>query len=916
MSEIKQGNKKVLFHLQGCLYSVFLLFSFVLLLSGCSWWCSFCDQPDYEQPPIANRNPKITSLYAELEGNRVRLVTPGTTVTVQTEVKDLDGDALTYRWEVAPGSGSLVGQSGTTALWNVGSGEDVKKIQLIVSDGKGGLAKADLNLSTGPKPKFTGQVLSVPGAPVPFAEVEVNGQRVVADQNGLFEIALENANAPRFLFNARKAGYGLISRIYDHVIVNGTWVMTQATTQTIDPTRVNIVRDVLSQQNCQGPQSAKVNWPLFPRQSIPRVYDSSGALIGGFPAQLREAVEFILSGTECSPGISLQIPANSLVSAQGAPPPGNVQVSLSTVDIFAPNALPGDLTVLTKEGGGFMPMSTHVPAESITGSTAVMQSYGAGTVAVSDAGQDYQLKPGSSAELTIPVDPAQLKRPESIPPNIPFLLYNSSYGMWTQVGTAHLNEAGDAYIASVNHLSEFNMDLVKRDQSCVRVDASALAGNFEMDVIVPMGGAAPVVRHRPISENPAQPEPRLHAIYNLPSNTWIALIPMHDVGGTMVPYGIFGVNTGPPQVPTDPNKPDYPYDACQSEIALSDVGGITAFEVDGTNDYGQPLPWHIYNLVDAGGTDIYPVGAGDPLYMFALFDTGSNIVLISDTDATILNMGSSSATNANQDVDIRINGLGAVDPTTFEAPIDAPGTPNGAQVEVSGVRVGIRTFPVSLIGTPVASQVVALIDQTTIVSRGPYGFCAPGEPCIFEGPDITFFAPGDPSIPLPQLALELERFGDSGISGTDNAKKEQRYLLRNVEFRNGTNIVNDDPSVPDPRNFSFDTGTRTLIISSEMATALGIDYGTTDGFEDCWSDSEHPGNEMYRISSLTITNPDGSFYKVNNVPVCIDKLDDMIITSVSPGNKVDAVFGMNVFMQAPVIFNGPANTLGVGIAAP
>lgn len=901
-----------------------LLILLTVSLTGCAWFCSWCEVR--EEPSGLNRNPVVKSLYAERDGQRMRLIEPNSTVTLRAHAVDADHDTLRYKWVTTPGSGNVNNDSGPTAEWTVGSGQGYHTVKLMVLDGRRGVARSALRLSTGPRPVFSGRILSVTGEPIAEVQVEVNGQAALADDQGRFALELENANAGRFLFNARKPGYGLVSRVYDDIIRNGSWVMTRATTQTINPSQTVLVRDLISQQECQGPQSARINWHLYPRQRSPQLAGSGGATSSGaFPAQLREAVEFIFSGTECSPGVSLQIPANSLVNAQGNPPTGSVDISLSTVDIFAPDALPGDLTVLTDECLGMMRkrgMTTAAagyypgyPADPIPDCTRVMQSYGAGTVAASAGDEAYQLKPGANAVLTIPVDPAQLKGKAEIPPSIPLLLYDANMAAWVKVGSAALNAGKDAYVGTVSHFSEYNMDLIKTDQSCVRVDASALPASFSLDVVVPMGGAAPVVKNKPISEDPTEVEPRLHAIYNLPSDTWIALIPMHDVGGTLVPYGIFGVNTGAPQVPTDPNRPTYPYNACQAEVALSDVGGLVAFEVDGTADHSAELPLHTYALVDAGGTDIYPVGAGayPELYMFAPFDTGSNIVLINNTDAGTLNMGASSPTNPNQDVDVRISGLNGVDPVTLAGTIYAPGDPGGAQAEVAGIRVGIRTTTIpSLIGTPVASQVVALIDNTTLLSRGPYAFCGG---CYFEGPDITFFAPGDPAAPIPQHVIELERFGTAGTAITDLATQGQRYVMRNVAFRHGTNIIDDDDSVADPRHFSFDTASRATIISTDMATNLGIDL-TVSGVEDCWTDGAHSETEMYKVDSITMSNPDGSFYKVNNASVCVDLHDDKIITYYAAGNKVDAVIGMNLFLQAPVIFDGPANTLGVGIAAP
>jgi hypothetical protein len=279
------------------------------------------------------------------------------------------------------------------------------------------------------------------------------------------------------------------------------------------------------------------------------------------------------------------------------------------------------------------------------------------------------------------------------------------------------------------------------------------------------------------------------------------------------------------------------------------------------------------------------------LYLFGLFDTGSTIVLVSDESATALSMGASSPGNTAQDVHIRLNGLAAIDPTTLLAPIGSPFA--AAQAELGGIRVGIRTSPdVDLIGAPVANQVVALMDNSTTITRGPYFF---GD---VSGPDITFFNPGDVGIPTPEIILDLTAFGVTGTSGTDNATAGQRYLLDGVVFNAGANTGGGE--------LLYDSGTTVTIIGDPLAGSLGLTAGA--GTFDCLTGTSNG----YTIDSIVMTGAGGD-YTVNNASVCWN--DSSIITAGPSGSDVAAVIGSNLFDQLPVLFDGPNATLGIGLAA-
>ena len=347
-------------------------------------------------------------------------------------------------------------------------------------------------------------------------------------------------------------------------------------------------------------------------------------------------------------------------------------------------------------------------------------------------------------------------------------------------------------------------------------------------------------------------------------------------------------------------------------LAAATPSRAAPITVDGTGHHIGPLPLIIYDL--ARGGVILPSNQ-NPLYLFGLFDTGSTLVAVQSFDAGLLGLPAGNNTAANiaaRTVEVRVNGLGAIDPAGLGAPIGSPFA--DAQASVGNVVVGPRTsVPITLVGAPVANQVLALLDYTTPVSRGPYPFPVPDagptqtNNNIADGFAIQFFQPGDAGIPTPEIQLTLERFGSTAAALTDSATNGQRYLLRNVAFTEGAAVLNDDQSAATPLNFFYDSGTTPTIISMGMANDLGL---TGTGTFGCLGLT---GNG-YVIDSVKMSGSGGA-YTVNNASVCVDTTGNLIDTFIGPNREVDAVIGSNLFDQVQVLFDGPGNRLGIGISA-
>ncbi|MEO1337228.1 MAG: hypothetical protein AAFV29_16420, partial [Myxococcota bacterium] len=401
---------------------------------------------------------------------------------------------------------------------------------------------------------FDGFVVDWKGRPVEKATVEINQKTTRTDAQGFFKLDVpHNPDQSLFIVNVHKPGHALFAKIYDRPANHVLWELPPAIVIPADPSQPISVQGTMPQGACKGALSSRVDWSEHPEAHQPVVVANNGARTKvSLSSDLSAALSTVEGGTHCSPGFQVDIPAGALVDEFGKPPSGDVEITISTVDLYSPNGMPGDLTVDTEDG----PM--------------VMESFGAGTIEIYDAAQNrYNLRPGSQAKLTIPVDPQQLAL-QPVPPTIPLIVYNEKTGAWDVDGTMVLNGSQDAYVATVSHFSAFNADLVKVDQACIRFDSSSVAYDYDVEITIPRPGRAPVVLVRQVDNTPT----KLHAVYNLPTNTNVVLRPFLTSrsvpiqSNEFIPLGTFTVNTGGPQVPTNPNRPEFPYSACQGSANI------------------------------------------------------------------------------------------------------------------------------------------------------------------------------------------------------------------------------------------------------------------------------------------------------------------------------------------------------------
>jgi len=472
--------------------------------------------------------PEIRALVGAAPGGTSWTAAPGDLVEVHAIATDADGDALQYRWLLPDGSVVPAAASDSTSF-QLPPRPGSYTFVALASDGRGGYSREDVTISTAGV-RFGGVVAATDAPAVADAEVEVNGTTITTAADGRFNLFVPESE--RYVLNIRKSGYGLVSKIYDNGVSGGRYLLTRASVHVVtDPNDQEI--DVTNDRrpgDCPGSLSDRLR-DRYPTGQQP-------------------------DDRPCGPGIRVRIPAGALVDADGNPPAGSVQVELTTVDLRAPDGMPGDYT-----------------ARTAGGQTRVMESFGAGTVEIVDAGgNEYDLAPGQTAEITIPIPAEQLAFPAAIPATIPLLAYDETTGDWVEEGT--LDRVGNAYVGKVEHFSAHNADTLKVNQACIRLETVLMPAQFKLEATVPQE-AGPDRVITPTIINDLQ---RFHALYNLPTNETITLrvfdtddvlIELLDVNNLGVPIDEIAVNSGGPQNPTDPNRPDFPYDACQTSVELT-----------------------------------------------------------------------------------------------------------------------------------------------------------------------------------------------------------------------------------------------------------------------------------------------------------------------------------------------------------
>ncbi len=489
--------------------------------------------------------PKITGLLGKSADGKRWTAQANSSFDVNLKATDAEGHTLRYWWMLPDGTTKLNVSDAQLLGVALAQGDAPNEFTVIVGDGFGGYAKERLKIST-QGIRFAGVVSGTDAPVLSGVEVEVNGKRVTTAGDGRFSVFVPEQ--ARYVMNLRRSGYGLVSKIHDNGHSNGRYTMTRATVKVINPTQDNEVVNERIPSDCPGAIGDRYRKPPRPTHG--------------------ESTTGAANKRECGPGIKVRFPANAFETLNGAAPTGPVRIELTTVDLRAPDGMPGNGT-----------------ASNQGGDVRAMESYGAGTVEMRDQNGRLRLRTGAQADVSIPIPAEQLAFPASIPASIPLMSYDEERGIWVE--EASLQRDGNFFVGKAKHFSAVNADTLKTNQACIRLEAVLMPPNFRFEAEIPQSGAPKIVGE--VIANEVQ---RFHVLINLPTgkdikmrtfdsnNQPIALIDVNNPGAANGITEII-VNSAGPQNPVTPNEPAFPYNACQVSVELTPkrpVGqGVEAF---------------------------------------------------------------------------------------------------------------------------------------------------------------------------------------------------------------------------------------------------------------------------------------------------------------------------------------------------
>lgn len=143
-----------------------------------------------------------------------------------------------------------------------------------------------------------------------------------------------------------------------------------------------------------------------------------------------------------SAGSTIIFPANAFVSSTGSPYTGTVKITAHEIQTGF------------SDFGRIIPGGDLMAIDSANESTLLL-SYGmVGAKLYDQAGNELMLAPGKSAQIKMPINPAQLG---TATPTIPMWHFDEAQGIWKEEGIA--TKTGNEYVGTVSHFSWWNCDI-------------------------------------------------------------------------------------------------------------------------------------------------------------------------------------------------------------------------------------------------------------------------------------------------------------------------------------------------------------------------------------------------------------------------------------------------------------------------
>ena len=311
-----------------------------------------------------------------------------------------------------------------------------------------------------------------------------------------------------------------------------------------------------------------------------------------------------------------------------------------------------------------------------------------------------------------------------------------------------------------------------------------------------------------------------------------------------------------------------------------------------------------------------------------IFDTGASAVTFAAQDQEVFGMGDVGQIPIKVPGGASAEGIGGAiigdvsEPGTifsdgmhaFNLTFDDIGFPqfnitlSDSAIETPGIQafVGTEDSPLlpTITGTPalLPSDKYAAGAAAHIKMQGAsldFSDLMPG--MIIPFPDLNFANPGESIVYDPNnvdiydtVTLPLVPFGgDNSADPGDLITETNLYTIPNV-------TTTFDTVTSTPGNFLFDTGAQLSVISTDMATRLGLDLSNPTTSIDVQGVAGNETVPGFTLKSIDIQRADGGILEFTDVPV--------YVLDVAPG--IDGIFGMNLLNVANEFVFDPYNPNG------
>jgi hypothetical protein len=160
--------------------------------------------------------PVIVSLYATSNGMPVSQAPTGTVLQVTVVATNAAGttNGLDYTWLPDYNTTNFLSTDSPTVWWTLPNVAGLQTMFVEVSDGFGGYATAQVQISTDLGVLFVGEVMDTNEVPIVGASVSLNGVETTSDTNGCFAVQMSEP-ASNYVVEATAPGYLPFSAEFD-----------------------------------------------------------------------------------------------------------------------------------------------------------------------------------------------------------------------------------------------------------------------------------------------------------------------------------------------------------------------------------------------------------------------------------------------------------------------------------------------------------------------------------------------------------------------------------------------------------------------------------------------------------------------------------------------------------------------------